>query len=320
MTAPIAFDDFATLTGYDRRTVQRGMDVLVTYRLVRLVGGGRGRTASYELLALPGAGADPSLPLIGRAPRPPRAVPPGPTLFDPLVVNEGEKPASDVRANNVRHFVLRWSSNIGSFVLRCAANIGSFVLRLKVRAFDVRHFVLRSHPHAVDVDDARAHAVRKSDSEVHTHTAAAVEPRAHAPPCRYLGSVHAWCGGRVHVPMELHRDFLRRHGRLAGETDADLDAALVGFYERTMATLPADAWIVDNDFKFWRRAYAAAFASDTTTRGSRHDDSGETRFTRQELEDAKIIRTRAYNGCPHDPRCATFADCIRAIALARKVS
>jgi len=157
-------------------------------------------------------------------------------------------------------------------------------------------------PH--DVDDARARAVRKSDSEVHTHT---------APQHPW----HAWCEGLVHVPKVLHEEFIRKLPRLPGDTDADVAATLIAFYVSTSAALPPDAEIADDDFKFWRRAFASTWA---TTRGSRHDDTGETRFTRQELEDAKIIRTRAYNGCPHDPRCATFADCIRAIALARKVS
>jgi len=42
------------------------------------------------------------------------------------------------------------------------------------------------------------------------------------------------------------------------------------------------------------------------------------RLTRQDLKDAKEIRTRAHAGCPHDPRCENFDACVRAIALERK--
>ncbi len=45
----------------------------------------------------------------------------------------------------------------------------------------------------------------------------------------------------------------------------------------------------------------------------------EAPLTRREVEEAKDIRTRVYNGCPHDPRCTDYADCVREIALARRI-
>jgi hypothetical protein len=166
----------------------------------------------------------------------------------------------------------------------------------------------------VDEDDARARAVRKSDSKYKdTHT----PPERVA--CPLAETVHAWCAGRVHVPTGLHLEFLAKMGRLPHETDAVQEARLIAFYATTCAALPPEQPISDNDYTFWRRAFAAAWARDPTTRGQRRDDTGVTRFTRQELEDAKLIRMRAYGGCPHEPKCATYADCVREIALARKV-
>jgi hypothetical protein len=41
-------------------------------------------------------------------------------------------------------------------------------------------------------------------------------------------------------------------------------------------------------------------------------------LTRQELQQASDIRSRAYGRCPHEPRCETARVCIEAIALARR--
>jgi uncharacterized protein YdaU (DUF1376 family) len=42
------------------------------------------------------------------------------------------------------------------------------------------------------------------------------------------------------------------------------------------------------------------------------------RFTKRELQHAEDIRSRAHGGCPHDPRCESFAVCVRLIAAERK--
>jgi len=46
----------------------------------------------------------------------------------------------------------------------------------------------------------------------------------------------------------------------------------------------------------------------------------EAPLSRRELDDARLIRTRAYGGCPHEPRCAREVDCVREIALSRRVA
>jgi hypothetical protein len=48
----------------------------------------------------------------------------------------------------------------------------------------------------------------------------------------------------------------------------------------------------------------------------------ERPLTARELDDAKQIRARVHGGCPHEPRCSgktAYLDCVRAIALARRV-
>lgn len=37
-------------------------------------------------------------------------------------------------------------------------------------------------------------------------------------------------------------------------------------------------------------------------------------LTAHELDDAKRLRANVYNGCPHDPRCLSYAACVQAIA------
>jgi hypothetical protein len=86
MTAPITDKELARLTNYYFQSVRNARDVLEhEVRVIRTVGGGQGRAGTcYELRALPGAGAPPTLPL--RADLRPvarRSADAAPTLFDP---------------------------------------------------------------------------------------------------------------------------------------------------------------------------------------------------------------------------------------------
>lgn len=116
----------------------------------------------------------------------------------------------------------------------------------------------------LDVDGTRARDVH-TFKEVHTHAPPPAadddKPKIRPAPCRWHGSVHAWCDGRVHVPTVLHEEFVRKHSRAAGETDADVEAALFAFYDVTCRALPIDSPVAANDFVFWRKAFAARFAS-----------------------------------------------------------
>jgi uncharacterized protein YdaU (DUF1376 family) len=43
------------------------------------------------------------------------------------------------------------------------------------------------------------------------------------------------------------------------------------------------------------------------------------RVTRKQLQMAEARRARVHGGCPHDPHCATYAACVRQLALDAKV-
>ena len=155
----------------------------------------------------------------------------------------------------------------------------------------------------LDVDDARARDVRTHLKEVHTHAPPAAEPSPPRRACRLTGTVHAWCDGRVHVPLVLHQDFIRKHGRLEGERDVDVEAKLFAFYAKRDATLPPGQSISENDFQFWRRAYAEEFGG-TPLR--------ERRAT------ARGPDIRGGSRCPHETICDSTAACIaRVIAEGR---
>lgn len=67
---------------------------------------------------------------------------------------------------------------------------------------------------------------------------------------------HAWCEGRVHVPRDLHFEFLDRLDTRPGESAAAKAGRLVAFYADTMAQLPATEAVGD-PYKFWKVKFAA---------------------------------------------------------------
>jgi hypothetical protein len=297
MTPPVADDVLATLIGFDERTVLRARKVLVMIRAVRVVGG-QGRVASYELLALPGAGADPSLPLIGRVPPPASRrpiVPDHPDLFDrpPRDVVEHTSSVADraVRAYTVRQFVRSCATYFRQFVRswrpRTSDNLSQAIIERKTsdNLSEVR-------PTVVDVDDARARGSTYTEEKehVHTHTAPA-RTVDDPPPSPLLHPWHAWCAGKVHVPRQLHEEFQRRL-RLT-------HAQLVAIYVAEDAALSPTEVILEDEFTFWRRRMARRFP----TRADRAPPA-----SRPTTRDAWV--------CPHTPHCLHRTPCQRLSDLA----
>jgi len=239
MTAPIAMDDFAALTGYEVRTMWNACDALVDAGAIRIVGGGRGRTASYELLPLPGAGADPALPL--RADLQPVA-PRRPTAIEtPLLdqVDVPETPASEIGRTpyDLFSYVGLRTYELFSYVRSQTYDLFSY---LWVQTYDLFSYV-RS-PLGVG---SRARDVHTSKKE-HTHTAAPLAEPSRPPPV--LHPWHAWCGP-VCVPKQLHQAWIDK---------GHAEAWLFAFYPRRCATVsPEDARRVVDEFKFWRAALVA---------------------------------------------------------------
>jgi len=318
MTAPVALSDFATETGYVLRTMQTGLEALVAIGLVRIVGGGPGIKASYELLTLPRAGADPVLPLIGQArPRPPRESPAGPTLFDAPVVDDAQSAASgpdetpeDIRAYDLRSFCIGARGYLRSF---CTGTRGRIVTNLRsvgrivtnLRSFcigwlgNLRSFCTGWLP----LSGTRARATYNNLRTTTSAPVVAAEPQSRPPPCRWHGRSHAWCDGRVHVPMSFHLEERRKLARLPGQTDADLDAELFALYAAVLAGIPDSTPITDrNEFVFWKRVL-------------RGTPTGRSWIPFRRSPPARASPARhegvpsGTGRCPHDPRCASFTAC-----------
>lgn len=113
---------------------------------------------------------------------------------------------------------------------------------------------------------------------------------------------HAWCEGRVHVPRNLHFEFLDRLGTQPGETPTAKAGRLIAFYADTMAHLAPEASI-DDPFAFWNAAYKAWVGTGARRRGASKRRIG--------LPGATV--------CPHDPPCtgSTRACIERELAEAR---
>jgi hypothetical protein len=105
---------------------------------------------------------------------------------------------------------------------------------------------------------------------------------------------HAWCAGRVHVPRDLHFEFLDKLGTQPGESPASKAGRLVAFYAWTMRHLSPEATIGDA-YAFWKAAYTA-WVGHTETRAAVQ--------RRREGVPSGLV------SCDHDPRCATWHACI----------
>jgi hypothetical protein len=78
---------------------------------------------------------------------------------------------------------------------------------------------------------------------------------------------------------------------------------------------------VDESSKQVRSNFANSTVQDSTYKEPPNPLSAKGgRLTRTELKEAKEIRARSWGGCKHDPRCANYDACVRAIALSRKTA
>lgn len=127
---------------------------------------------------------------------------------------------------------------------------------------------------------------------VRTHTARAREDAPPEPELQILGAVpparcrhphaHAWCEGRVHVPRDLHFEFLDKLGTRPGESPAAKAGRLVAFYADTMHHLSPEASIGDA-YAFWKAAYHAWVSTDQ----ARAAGSRPRAVSPEELADAR---------------------------------
>jgi hypothetical protein len=114
----------------------------------------------------------------------------------------------------------------------------------------------------------------------------------------------AWCG-RICVPKFLHKAFKKALGGPVTKRATRMRT----FYAETLAAIPADQPIGDEPLKFWRTAFAARYGS-----------AAPVVVTAREIEDARLLRHRMhFDQCPHTPQCTTNGECLREIALYRKL-
>jgi len=112
------------------------------------------------------------------------------------------------------------------------------------------------------VPDVRTHTPRaREDASTLPGLVGAVPPAKCAHPNK-----HAWCHGRVHVPRDLHFEFLDRLGTRPGESPTAKAGRLVAFYADTMDHLSPAADVV-NAYVFWNAAFEAWLGHGARRRG-----------------------------------------------------
>jgi hypothetical protein len=272
-TPLIGMDALADRARCTRRTVLTQLQVLVEAGELEVVDGGSGRIARYTLVHVDGARpmTPAPLPLLGTAP-PPRVSRPStspssstPDLFDlPAPSTSG-----DQTAINLRNFFTGWVREPVIFFHRLLGGLATPVKKL--RRFTRAE---RSNGDQPAQKDHRLTPIERSDREepvkkdhrladvVRTTTTTSTttaRETTNAPTC---GPWHAWCGGRVHVPKNQHKEFLRRLSRQPGETDAALEARAFACYAAELATIPDDQSIaIKSEFDFWRPRFATMLAA-----------------------------------------------------------
>jgi hypothetical protein len=300
VTKPLTIPELSTLMGFGHNAAREGRKALARLGVIRIVKGGQGEVSRYELLLLPDAvGNRPSLPLVGAAAPRRDLKPRKPARPDLPLLDLATNAKSERIVENIDPFRRSTSILFGDV----ARQLRSFSAMLLAYFAGFRRYWRWS---LFNIDPFRRstrtdRAVLTTARDVHTfknvHTPAAPRdgpptPTAVPPPrCRYTNTAHAWCDGRVHVPTVLHGEFVRKFRRLAGETDADVEATLRAFYARTCDQLRPDEMVTENDFAFWRPRFVAMFA---TAVPARAPSTGAPR-----RPDIPIARP-----CPHDPPCA----------------
>jgi len=149
-TAPIVIDDLVT-EGRSERTVRRNRDALEKHGVIRVLDGGRGNIARYEIVNLDGARPMTSapLPLMGAAPRRTKRIRKTSDIL-PDLFDQTSDILTDVRAYTIGHFVRR-------LILVCS-NVGHFARRWWERTKGMR----KTSDILTDVQRARTKETRKT--------------------------------------------------------------------------------------------------------------------------------------------------------------
>jgi len=290
-TPPLTLDDLATATEWTERTMRTARDILEAVGKVKVHDGGRGRKdARYELLGIDGARPVTPVPLPLRADlREARRPDPDADAVADLFTEAAPKVGSDV--GKVGKFSSEVRQKVGKFFRRC----GAWLVKVGSDLQKVGKFFRPLLP----LDGTRARATYNNLRTTTTAPiVAASAPTSRPPRCRWLGSSHAWCEGRVHVPMPFHLEERRKLARLPGQTDADLDAELFALYGTVLAGIPDSTPITDrNEFAFWNRVLRGATPARRTW----------IPFRRPPPRGRHEGVPSGTGTCPHTPRCESAA-------------
>ncbi len=267
-TTPIMdMDNLAARARIHRRTVVTRLPRLIAIGEIRVLDGGQGsHYARYTMVHLdgeaPATNAD--LPLVGLVTPPrPRSKEPSesatPTLFDDPAFDRSQ--VTKVRRNDRSQVITSWLAQVITTITSWLAAAFDRSQVTKVRRND-RSQVITSTEGPTKRSITSDHKSLPLDGTYYlkertTTTTARASPDTTStkpPPCRWLGTVHAWCSGRFHMPMQLHVEIRNRLARRPGETTADLDAQLFARYADVIAGIPDEHDLPDeDDFTFWKR-------------------------------------------------------------------
>ncbi len=293
-TPTLRIADLATEAQLHRRTVLKWVGELVDSGEVTVMDGGRGKKARFTLVHLNGARPPTTAPLPLRAdlrPVPPRRQPDESTLDLFAAAVDGEDPAikrvviDHTLPPNVWRSITRWLVNVWRSITRWPKRVA------------IDHTLA---PHVEALTTARD---VQQLSTTTTTAAAGDAPTVQRLPCRWAGTTHAWCDGRVHVPRPFHDEERRKLARSPGETDADLDAHLFARYAQILAAIPDTEAIADaNEFVFWKRVL----------RSTPRDATPKARVPTPPVRRASTFGAGNI-ACPHDPMCRSIGDCTKRI-------
>jgi hypothetical protein len=126
----------------------------------------------------------------------------------------------------------------------------------------------------------------------------------------------------AHLVVDRDRDGHLVHGLLEHYPLDRLQAMTVTMWTIEAAGDPHSQWIATQTDRSLRVLKHKAAFLERLVVGAQQLNLGpllERPLSQQEIKEATRLRTHVHGGCPHDPRHTTFAECVRAIALGRRV-
>jgi len=126
----------------------------------------------------------------------------------------------------------------------------------------------------------------------------------------------------AHLELEGHRRRYVVHGLLEhyGRERLEQMAVVCWTIESDGNPESHATWIAQSDRSVFVLKHKAAFLERVVVGAQQLNFGPMVKLSEREIAEAKDIRNRAYGGyCPHDPTCEDWKECVRTIALGRRV-